>query len=84
MKLKSKMLNGVKKWYSDIGDLRLKHKFVVIMRDNAGENKSQAIIIFFESVGVNNYFSTSHEQWQNRLSKAAIMSIMIISRIVMV
>ena len=60
MKLKSEMLNVVKKWYSDIADLRLKHKLVVVMRDNAGENKSQAIIDFFESVGVKNYFSISH------------------------
>ena len=84
MKLKSEMLNVVKKWYSDIADLRLKHKLVVVMRDNAGENKSQAIIDFFESVGVKNYFSTSHEQWQNGLAEAAINSIMMISRTVMV
>jgi hypothetical protein len=31
MKLKSEMLNVVKKWYSDIADLRLKHELVVVM-----------------------------------------------------
>ena len=40
MKLKSEMLNVVKKWYSDIADLRAKHKLVVVMQDYAGENKS--------------------------------------------
>ena len=75
MKLKSDMLKVVKKWYSDIADLRLKHKVVVVMRDNAGENKSQELIDFFESVGVKNYFSTAHEQWQNGLAEAAINSI---------
>ena len=84
MKLKSGMLKGVKKWYSNIADLRLKHKLVVVRRDNAGENKSQELIDFFESVGVKNYFSTAHEQWQNGLAKAAINSIMMISRTVMV
>jgi hypothetical protein len=31
MKLKSEMLNVVKKWYSGITDLRLKHKLVLVM-----------------------------------------------------
>jgi len=82
--VKSDMLKVVKKWYSDIADLWQKHKLVVVMRDNAGENKSQEIIEFFESVGVKNYFSTAHEQWQNGLAEAAINSIMMISRTVMV
>ncbi len=76
MKLKSDMLKVVKKWFSDIADLRQKHKLAVVMRDNAGENKSQEIVDFFESVGVKNYFSTAHEQWQNGLAEAAINSIM--------
>ena len=84
MKLKSNMSRIVKKWYSDIADLRQMHTLLVVMRDNAGENKSQEIIEFFESVGVKNYFSTAREQWQNGLTKAAINSIMMISRTVMV
>ncbi len=36
MKLKSDMLKVVKKWYSDIANLRQKHKLLVVMRDNAG------------------------------------------------
>ena len=84
MKLKSDMLKVVKKWYSDIADIRLKHKLVVVMRDNAGENKSQDIIDFFESVGAKKYFSTGYEQWQNGLPESAINSIMLIARTVMV
>jgi metallophosphoesterase superfamily enzyme len=59
MNVKSDMLKVVKKWYSDIADLRQKHKLVVVMRDNAGENKSHEIIEYFESIGVKNYFSTA-------------------------
>jgi hypothetical protein len=84
MKLKSYMLKVVKKWYCGIADVRLKHKIVVVMQVNAGENKSQDIINFFESVGVKNYFSTQNEQWQNGLPETAINSIMLIARTVMV
>ncbi len=54
------------------------------MRDNAGENKSQEIVDIFESTGIKNYYSTAHEQWQNGLPEAAINSIMMISRTIMV
>ncbi len=37
------------------------------MRDNAGENKSQEIVDFFESMGIKKYYSTAHEQWQKGL-----------------
>ena len=84
MKLKSDMLKVVKKWYSDIAILRQKHKLLVVMRDNAGENKSQEVVDFFESMGVKNYYSTAHEQWQNGLPEAAINSVMMLSRTIMV
>ena len=58
MKTKDEMINVVKQWYSDIADLRAKHKLVI---DYAGENKSTEIKEFFESVGVKNYFSTPHD-----------------------
>jgi hypothetical protein len=49
MQLKSDTLKVVKKWLSDIADLRQKHASmsVIVMRDNAGKNKSQEIIDFF-------------------------------------
>ncbi len=37
MKTGDEMLQVVKRWYSDIADLRQKHTLVVAMRDNAGE-----------------------------------------------
>ncbi len=52
MRLKSDMLKVVKKCFIDIADLRHKHKLVIVMRDNAGENTSKEIVDFFESVGV--------------------------------
>jgi hypothetical protein len=69
MKLKSEILKVVKKWYSDIAVLvlRQKHKLLVVMRDNAGENKSQEIVDLFELMGIKNYYSTAHELWQNGL-----------------
>ncbi len=84
MKLKSEMLKVVKKWYSNIVILRQKHKLLVVMRDIAGEYKSQEIVDFFESMGIKNYYSTAHEQWQNGLPASAINSIMMISRTIMV
>ncbi len=71
MKLKSSMLKIIKKWFSDVADLRQEHKLVVVMRDNAGENKSQEIIDFFESVRVKNYFSSAHEQWQTETCQSS-------------
>jgi hypothetical protein len=70
MKLKSDMLKIVRKWYSNIANLRQKHKLLVVMRDNAGENKSQEVADFFESMGVKNCYSTSQEQWQNGLPES--------------
>jgi hypothetical protein len=40
MKTKDQMINVVKRWYSDIADLRTKHRLVVKVRNNEGENKS--------------------------------------------
>ncbi len=48
MKTKDKTIKVVKQWYSDIAHLRAKHKLVVFVRDNAGENKSRDIKDFFE------------------------------------
>ena len=83
MKTKDEMISVVKRWYSDIADLRAKHKLVVFVRDNAGENKSKDIKEFFESVGVRNHFSTAHEQWQNGPAESTINSIMLLARTVM-
>jgi hypothetical protein len=83
IKTKDETIKVVKQWYSDIADLLARHKLVVDMRDNAGENKSQKIQEFFESLGVRNHFSTPKEQWQNGAAKSTINSIILISRTVM-
>jgi len=41
MKKRSELIHVVKQWYSDIAELRQKHNLVIVMRDNAGEGKSQ-------------------------------------------
>ncbi len=83
MKKKSDLPKIVKKGTSDIADLWQRHTLVVVMQDNAGENKPQEILDLFESVGVKNYFSTSYEQWQNGLAEAAVNSLMMVSRTIM-
>ena len=87
MKTKDEMIKVVKQWYSDIADLRAKHKLVIVMLDNAGENKSTEIKEFFASVGVKNYFSTPHHdgQWQkNGPAESTINAIILIAPTVMV
>ncbi len=49
LKTKGDILKAVKKWYSDIAELRKTHTLLVVMRDNAGENKSKEIVDFLES-----------------------------------
>ena len=52
MKTKDDALKEVKRWYSDIADLRAKNKLVVLMRDNAGEYKSEEIMQVLDSKGI--------------------------------
>ena len=51
----------LRKWYSDITDLRTKHKLVVLMRGNASEYKSEEMMQFLESKGIRSHFSTPTE-----------------------
>jgi len=80
LKTKDEVLMAVKKWYSDIAELRDMHKIYVVTRDISGENSSKEIREFLESKGIQNYFSIpvramaewptviihqfSHETWQ--------------------
>ncbi len=52
IKTKDETIKVVKQWNSYIAVLCARHKLVVVMRDNSGENKSQEIQEFFQSVGV--------------------------------
>jgi hypothetical protein len=85
MKTNDEMLKVMKKWYSDIAGLRQKHQLVVIVWDDAGENKSHEIIDFIESKGLTNHFSAAYEQleWQNGIAEASINSIMRLARTTM-
>jgi hypothetical protein len=56
----------------------------MVMRDNAGENKSKEIIDFLESLGIQSRYSTPYEQWQNGQAESPINSLMTLARSVMV
>jgi hypothetical protein len=61
IKTRDEMLQVVKRWYSDVADLRLKRTLVLVVRDNAGEKKSnlKEVMEFFYSVGVNEKFGAA-------------------------
>ncbi len=84
MKTKDQMINVVMRWYTDIADLRAKHRLVVVVSDNAGENKSQEVKELFESKRIRNHFSIPREQWQNGTAESTMNSILLIARTVMV
>jgi hypothetical protein len=52
LKTKVEALDTAKKWMAEIADLREKHPRLVVMRDNAKENRSKAICDYFTSTGV--------------------------------
>ena len=59
-------------------------EFVLGVKINEYVKTNEKFIELCESVGVEHDFSTATEQWQNGLAEAAINSIMMVSRIVMV
>ncbi len=63
-----------KRWMAEIGDLREKYPLRVVMRDNAGENKLKVLQEYFTLMGVENYYSTAYEPWQDGLAEAAVKS----------
>ena len=78
--MKDEIFRILRRWYSDIAVLRDTHKLLVLMRDNAGENKPQELNEFFESHGVQNYFSPPYEQWHDGLAKSSLNYIMKLAR----
>ena len=46
LKSKDDAIKALRKWYSDIADLRAKHKLVLLMRDHASEYKSEEMMQF--------------------------------------
>ena len=57
LRTKDQTLDALMKWYCDIAQVRLKHKLAILMRDNAGENRSQAVEDFIQSIHVQSRFS---------------------------
>jgi transposase InsO family protein len=84
LKTKDDILKAIKKWHSDIAELRETHTVIMVMRDNAGENKSKEIVDFLESPGIESRYSTPYEQWQNGQAESSINSLMTLARSVMV
>jgi hypothetical protein len=83
LKSKVDVLKAIKKWYSDIAELR-EYKVIMVMRDNPGENMSKEIIDFLESLGIQSRYSTPFEQWQNGQAELSINPLMTLARSVMV
>ena len=84
IRTKDETLKAVQKWYSDVAELRDMHKINVVMRNNSVENKSHEIRDFFEARGIQNYYSTAYEQWQNGQPESSINSLMTLARSTMV
>jgi hypothetical protein len=83
LKSKNGVIKALREWYSDIADLRTKHKLVVLMLDHASEYKSEEMMQFLESRGISSHFSTLKEQWQNSAAESTINSIMMSAQTVM-
>ena len=56
----------------DVANIRQEYPLIQVMHDNGGEKKSKDIILFFESMGSMNYYSTSREIWTNGLEESLI------------
>jgi hypothetical protein len=50
VKTRDQVVDVTKRWMAEIGDLREKYPLRVVMRDNAGENKSKALQEYFTSM----------------------------------
>jgi hypothetical protein len=57
---------------AEISELRRKYPLLVVMRDNAGDNKSMDISEYLTSMGVKNYFSIAYEQHQDGLAESGV------------
>ena len=79
-KTKDEALEASKRWMAEISDLRAKYPLLVVMRDNAGENKSKEICDYFTSMEVANRFSTAYEQHQDGLSESGVKSLFLLVR----
>ena len=75
VKTKDQTLGALKKWYCDIAPILPKHKLITLMRDNAGENRSQEVEDFIQSIHVQSRYSAPYEQWQDGQPETAIRTL---------
>ena len=78
LKTKDEVKSAAQRWMAEIAELREKYPLLVVMRDNAGENKSKVLADYFTSMGVENYYSTAYEPWQDGLAEASVKSVMML------
>ena len=75
LKTKDQTLGALKKWYCYIAPIRAKHALITLMRDNAGENRSQDVEDFIQSIHVQSRYSAPYEQWQDGQPETAIRTL---------
>ncbi len=52
IKTQDQVVDVAMRWMAEIGDLCEKYPLRVVMRDNAGENKTKALKEYFTTIGV--------------------------------
>ena len=75
LKTKDQLLTALKKRYGYIAPLTVNNKLVTLMRDNAGENRSQEVEDLIQSLHVQSRYSTPYEHWQDGQAETAIRTL---------
>ncbi len=60
MKTKDEAFEMSKRWMAETADIQKDHPILIVVQDNAGENKSKDLNDYFTKHGVKNYFSTPY------------------------
>ena len=61
LKTKDEANPMVRRWISDIADIRDRHRLEIIIRDNASELRSKDLTDYLEGLGMKNYYSAAYE-----------------------
>jgi hypothetical protein len=80
LKTKDEVKAVAQRWMAEIAELREKYPLLVVMRDNAEENKSKELSDYFTSMGVESYYSTANEPRQDGLAESAVKSVMMLAK----
>ena len=84
-KTKDEAFEASQRWIAEIGDLREKYPLLVVMRDNAGENKSKCVTTLPRrewptDIAPPMTVVTAYEQHQDGLSGSGIKSLFLLAR----